>query len=109
MGKNRNRGGGRSQKDEKKGSGVSDRDYKEHLLKCFEEAYEGEDVYELGYIEEVIVQKYCERMLEMFPEILDTLPEMATSPGSPWYIKIKEDLCGVSAKKLFYCHLYVIL
>lgn len=68
----------------------------DYLLQSYERSI-CHGVSELGFIEEIMVEKYCQRMFEMFPDIHDILPELATNNDGPWYIQIKSDIDGVSS------------
>lgn len=89
MGKNRKRGSKNSQRGKEVPSFV------EFLEQCFDEA-RAQHQRELGYIEDVIIQKYCERMREVLPNSsTEDIQAVATAPSSECFIALKRDLGGV--------------
>lgn len=70
--------------------------YPEFIRKCFEEDLQDNDHKELRFFEELIIEKYCEKLRKSFPnKNLDELKDIAVQAGSPWFELLKKDLEGV--------------
>lgn len=56
---------------------------------------------EFGYIDELCMEVFCKRMLEMFSHLPDKGQVMCSTPGEPWFEQLKADIDGVSKRFQF--------
>lgn len=78
-------------------------DYPEFIRKCFEEDLQDKDQQEFSFAEELIIEKYCEKLRKSFPKTnADDLKGIAVQSGSSWFELLKKDLDGVCKIIIFY-------